>query len=128
MFTRIRDQLHSATEFNGLLVRMELLAWAIFYLDDGSYTPEHVRPNGYTEHATVRISCPSFSSVERAAIGAQLTKTFDVAWTVCTWTNPRDPAAPYHGIRLYREHAARFLKALAPVIPKESGMLYKIFG
>lgn len=125
--SQVHDQLHGdLSTFEHMLSRMDLLAWAIFYLDDGSYAPEHKRPDGYMDHATVRISCPSFTQAERHAIGTRLATTFGVEWTTCTWSNPRDGDAPYHGIRLYREHALRFLAALAPLIPEESGMRYKI--
>lgn len=126
--TRERFRSNDETVFRSLVADLDLLGWTVFYLDDGCLTPEYVRASGYTEKITVRLACNAFNPAQLRATQRGLDQFFDVQSTECMWTNPRDPSKPYPGLRLYSTHAVRFLDAISPVIPRESGMRYKIDG
>lgn len=127
-FSEVRAQVFSEDidVFYSFLQRLEPLAWAVFYLDDGTLTKRHRRRNGYIQPDTVRISCPSFSTQQRACIQRAIEKQFDVRATRCTWKNPRQPDAPYYGVRLYKNNAIRFIQAIDALIPETTGMRYKL--
>ena len=95
-----------------MIEKLEPLALAIWYMDDGSL---HVstRKSG-KQHALIRIATFSFTSDENTNLRDFLHARFGVVSRPWKSPNPRKPKTPYEGIAISGKPARLFLSITAP--------------
>ena len=123
VFTALAGERESVSD--SFLAELGPLALAVWFYDDGNTTPPRVRPNGQQDKLAVRLSACAFSLPEIDRLRQAIHRLVGAETTVCSWRNPRDPSAPYRGIRLYAENAEAFLRYVSQV-GEVPGVSYKV--
>lgn len=112
-FTALAGERESLSD--SFLAELGPLALAVWFYDDGNTSFPRIRLTGYEDKLTVRLATCAFLLPEIDRLRQAIHRLVGAETTVCSWRNPRNPSAPYQGIRLYAENAEAFLHYVAQV-------------
>lgn len=113
------------------------LGLAVWYFDDGSISPwrlSYTKGKLVTRAAEIRLSANSFQEHELMVLRSIIEDRIGERCTKCTWTYRKNnftgqtysEPKRMHGIRLYAEAAAAFIKYISQASVSGSGMEHKL--